>query len=453
MTKNNKSNNKNNNKNTRKKRKQSGGSYTIEELLTHYKYDKIKELLIAKFQNNQSLIDLNRSLLDPFIQNETTDFYNWYISKNPNFLNIVDIDIDDKPLFIPEFNTLIAGICKDLLIMLNQRVYNDSNETNENKKHYAILLNNSIKKHSNNILKINKTQSSNDLLPKEYYNHEKKSITQKKSIVEEEKTKYISKVINKNSLNETEIKTIIDLLNSIETVINEGYRYKTIIMIYTRFLKFTSLDYSKCDSIFEHIIFSYNNTPFIIFPTYYNLDYKNVILLCRAPIINFRFMNRRRLVHKLFYYPCGQIDHDLFHSNTSHNFDFRRFKIDIKTLKTHFTNINTFINSLLVSFNYNLKLSDETKILENTNYENIDNENIKKQCIALLIFYLLHEHRSIPSINFTKKNLLDGKYDEIDFTELITTLQEDKRPKKFHRLLNVNWMSVYAAFKQIIITL
>jgi len=55
-------------------------------------------------------------------------------------------------------------------------------------------------------------------------------------------------------------------------------------------------------------------------------------------------------------------------------------------------------------------------------------------------------------VHFKKSKLLDGTYDKIEFTELISTLQEDKRPK-FHRLLNVNWMSVYIAFKKIITTL
>ena len=314
--------------------------------LTH-----IKELFITTFGKNKK-ISFNSYLRDTFIQgnllNQDSDFYHrWYKKINPDFKIILELKSKDESgneidFRLPEFKIFVANLAKDLLMMILYRKFNDSNETHNNKQKYLKgiykQIENSEKYDNRNAIRTYIIQNNNKITntKKNGYNgynanNEKNEHNRKKtlSVKNSKYTKYHKNQLHryKSKVIETKInkKSVIEklkiLLKTTNEIIGFNYIYIQVQDLYIEFIKLVSIKKSSCLEYIDEIKSIYEFTPYIVYPSYWTLDFKEVVNLCSTPILNFKFMNRRRLVHYDFHDPCDQIDHDIiFHGKISHSF-------------------------------------------------------------------------------------------------------------------------------------
>ena len=116
------------------------------------------------------------------------------------------------------------------------------------------------------------------------------------------------------------------------------------------------------------------NSPYIFLPSFKQLDFYKVIDLCKAPIVNFRLINTRRLVHTGYAYPCIETFHDIFHARqTHHNL------VDTGNLRMLFDTRNATFTRIQNLYHYPKSLVEQPM-----------EEKIKYQNCCIL-FILIHE--------------------------------------------------------------
>lgn len=149
---------------------------------------------------------------------------------------------------------------------------------------------------------------------------------------------------------ERDIKIITNLLTKISKAITNQLHYVECTHIYTDYIKIMSGAYFEhtdelneynselvtqyignnnrelntdkyktyCDQQIDFIL-QILQTPYMIYPTFHQLDYYTVVKTVSAPVINFLITHHRKSVHGNFISPCDQIGHDIiFHSNQTH---------------------------------------------------------------------------------------------------------------------------------------
>ena len=373
--------------------------------LNENKLNNIRELLNKIFEKKQQNFNMNISLQDPFfniptlIDNFNPEYYlKWYIKRNPTYVDWSKLgNIDTKDLKVDGFDTtkleelynggsiyetVLAQICRDLLIMLLDEKHNLDNNVRE------LLTINKVKE------KINKlTDKSSSLEPLKQFSQFSFALQQTKDILNKTSTYHdyltsLSSTNNKNN-NNTKIKKlqkqktnltyntselektkIIELLSKLNECIPK-YDYKDIIIIVIEFIGFMSndemLDYDK----------RLLNTPYLLFPTYTPMTFQNALLISGTPIINFRLTNRIRQIHHTFDSPKADFRHDVEgHASLTH--DFHNPIINT----TKIISINTIITVLYPYFKNNYSKTKR----EHTN----NPEELQKIIMSMILFAIFH---------------------------------------------------------------
>ena len=189
---------------------------------------------------------------DPFFEillKNITDntIYDWYHSFNPDFIPMREIT---RPMV--EYKTLIAGMIKDLIYSL---IFN-------------VKPNNDISYSTFPIIRLNHTMKEN----------------------------------------------IESLLQQIESII-PTFQYSDIINIIKSYMILFETDQMKanqfsCDKeyqIFDILL----ESPYIIFPSFYMLNYDKVVLTLKIPLINYYITKYEHKIHEVYTGACTEIFHDI----------------------------------------------------------------------------------------------------------------------------------------------
>jgi hypothetical protein len=349
-------------------------------------YPKLVEFVKDYFATKKHLFNPLKSLYDPFIQGTTsprenrktyTDFYQWYIEKNPDFGSIAELNI-------PEYKLALVQMCRDLLFLHSRGKY---------------FLSNNARRKTNNLRKTKRngiiTRSNiNTLINKE--------------INDDLTTNTLRKTYGITKINNNGKGKINNLLGLIESKLpSEAYIYVNFIEILYHFLQIMGFNHKSTknsyipvlDRDFEMFKIFFLKMPILIYPTYMQIDFKVVLLLYTSPIVNFRLSNRFRFIHEDNLPPISEIEHDvLFHAERVY-----KFHLNGNDSKKHNFKMNKFIQLLKPHFDYDEKdtsiyLEQESNenilvISEETKIENaiIISDNKKKICFCLLLFQLIHE--------------------------------------------------------------
>lgn len=323
--------------------------------------------------------------------------YAFYISKNPNFIPVNSME---PKMTVPEFQFIIAKIIKDLLVSLffNKMPQLSSNNENAMSIDYQFIA-----------LDLNHPKDAKD-----------------------------AEIVGKIK------ETIFSILIKIAKNISEGFIYIDFIDYLCDYINL----YSGIYFYFKRDCFQYIedfkqilNTPFIILPTFVQIDYKKVLNLIRAPLLNFRLSNSRKKTHNKFTPNCFELFHDiLFHCDKTHN-----LKDYIKLNSVLYEKNNSKLMSLeeINEKYYNINLFFD-KINDLYNYQN--REDIKKYAFCYILFYIFHEFKGIKLIKYIElKDKLLGLIEALIYLNL--------EPVFFNELSKESPISIRNKLKKFILNL
>jgi Fe-S cluster biosynthesis and repair protein YggX len=395
-------------------------------------YQSVKTLVEKIFAgNNIKYFKLDGSMPDPFIKlgdhpfiklgdrdGFTPSFYlDWYKSKNPHFKTHAELEADgidfDTKLGLDGdsiYETMMAQICRDLLIMIYTRKRNMNNNARDSK-----VLQKMYKKYLEELesLKQMFEYNADADIETEITELEDKILileTPESSLSNTHKTKL--KSLKNNLELQTENDIVIDdskkqhlyeLLQQCDDCIRNGYKYSDVFNIIYEYIRWISyarkhkngiISFETASAYFLKSKTLFFEFPYIIFPTYIQISYKYVLYLMCAPIINFRLINRARNIHG--YAGAGIIDwyHDIgFHGNKTHQIDLlsQKYTTDKYIYTKWFENMSSVLSILYQYFNYNKLTIDKISNFDKTQIYNELNDDEKKQIIAILLFILFHE--------------------------------------------------------------
>lgn len=346
----------------------------------------VSKLLVKIFDNNKTMFGMKKSLQDPFLKvlktdpSKTNTFYlDWYLKRNPNyelFSELPDFDTFYDGASI--YETLLAQIARDCLIMLVTKKRPLDNEY----EHEKYQTRNSLMKESNTL----QSQLTTGYIVRD----NKDYIAKKKALINTLLAKE-SESIDKTSISNIFTKKLsnsdilIGQLNALLAEINEciklGYKYKNIYEIIKKFMQYLSDNPDK-----KFTAKSMIETPLLLFPTYSQIHFQDVIVLMSSPIINFRISNRRRQIHSYFANSITDFRHDVVgHGRTTHKIYEEQEK-----MRLWYTEMSKVI-SIFFKYFYNdtqpLKFETEARTII---YDILDPKN-KKLIICVVLFCLLHE--------------------------------------------------------------
>lgn len=411
----------------------------------------IAKLIEKIYNGKEKNFDMDVSLQDPFffipklIPNFTPEYYmKFYLKRNPDFKEMRDLPtFDTKDLKVDGFDTtkiekvynggsiyetLLAQICRDLLIILLTNKHNVDNNVRQ-----ILTLENikaKIQKYEKQIEKLEyEKKSYNNPLANFQFEQAKRKLDKLR-----EYSKYLNSPTNNNKNNNkkmkkqleflnpdidsTESNYIVQLLKNINECTN-NYFYKDILNIILDFIELMSDD----NVYFERLNLSLAS-PLIIFPTYTQINFENVLILCGLPIINFRLTNRVRKVHDFYLSAKGDFLHDVYgHGALTHNVEYPVIKKII--------NMNKIITVLYPYFNYSILEDGQIKT--------------QKTIMAMILFAIFHP--TMKSQEFYQtffKNILNemnemnddkNKEQSIKFTdELIEIIKHISKVDNFSRV-------------------
>jgi hypothetical protein len=257
---------------------------------------------------------------------------------------------DGKQVRVPEYRFLVAQMIKDLLV--------------------ALYLGKMPQLHKNN-------KGENTSLTIAFENIELNSYIEEARKIKEK---------------------IFKILIKIEENIRKEYVYIDFIDYLHDYLDiFSGITYDYLKEKFflkKQILF----TPFIIIPTLTQIDFKKVINLVKAPLLNFRMLNRRMKTHNRFRNPYFEIFHDLnSHCNWTHNINKYitgssyktyndKYFLNSKNITFSKEEITKSIGSLRSTYQH---INESLKKIEDLyNYET---KNEEKYSYAIFLFFILHE--------------------------------------------------------------
>jgi hypothetical protein len=258
----------------------------------------------------------SRNSADKFLHN-VPDLFAWYKTKNPDFKPLSQL----PDLQMPEFATLLLTIAMNVMKVLIEKKYPGSRHKNKVTKTSLNTLksyytnNNSSAKYLNKPLRLTRKNNKNN-----------------------------NKRIENDNKEFLKLKSILGDIND-ETKLNVNnprlpnyFSYKAITEIYLKFIVYMSGNFKiqnfnldeinqnyngkmefKCECYIDYVKRIYNYTPFIIFPTFNQLNELIVLKTMSAPVINFLITYSRFLSHNDYLSPCNHIEHDLwFHGEKTH---------------------------------------------------------------------------------------------------------------------------------------
>lgn len=389
--------------------------------------------LISKIFNGDNIkyFKLDGSMPDPFIKLADRDdfipsFYlDWYMSKNPEFKTHAEmklentdfntnIGLDGKGDSI--YETTIAQICRDILIM----IYTSKRNMNNNARNSKVL-----EKHLKERLNTRKGDVES-LNPELQQNIDKiKEIQQNIANLEESKKVLSKPATNLSNNNKTKINSLknlyelqtekdleiddpkkqllFELLHCCNNCIEIGYKYRDVFNIiyryvfwlsYNRKIKNGVIDFNEASQYFIESEKLFFNSHYIIFPTYTQISYKYVLYLMCSPIINFRLINRARNIHHVAGPSIIDWYHDIaFHGNYTHQIRLlsQKYSTDKDIYLKWFSNMSSILSILYPYYNYT-QLTINKKINSDKiyTYDELEDDK-KKQIIAILLFIFFHE--------------------------------------------------------------
>lgn len=317
--------------------------------------------------------------------------YYWYINKNPMFkpMHLASIKL-------PEAKTLIKNMIKNLLIFyiteippeLNNKKVEESLYLKEQKVR-TIGKSKGLSK-LNRLSNLKKTKSKKSSESQNNSNRVKN--TEKKTANNTENNAFLKSIKE----------LIITCLYNIQLLIIGSYNYIEFINCIIEYITIFSgniLDRECSQNI--GMLEKLKNTPFIIFPTIYQINIKKVMKTLCAPILNFRLSNKIVLIHSNIFHPCMELEHDLrFHCNLTHNIlakiqaftDAELININVdkpyfadlsNTMKTIYASKNNIISKIFPLIDYPV-INDESST-------EIKLEFYEKYLNASLLFIFFHE--------------------------------------------------------------
>ena len=385
-------------------------------------YSNIIILLQKVFiSNNYKNFHMDKSLSGPLIDIQKYKIFNsnyyfdWYQSYNPNFLNINLLEIEktkfkinignEEPVSI--YETLIAQICRDICIMLMTRKLNINNNFRTKNSRYKKIEDIKAKISRNEAKK--KTQIPNSQIKKLTYIIGES--TKELKILEEYKNNNNISKFAKNINSNISDKLLI-LLTSCEECIQTDYPYENVVNIFMNYIGILSDTYLPT---IEESIQKILNSPYIFYPTYTQISYKSVVLLCTAPIINFRISNRKRFVHEALVLPYNDYMHDVdYHSSISHKYGQTLNENQFNTRFELFKNLIGIFYDDIIRNDDNAKIysfilfvlfhEDQYKsILKNI----IFNAELKNNNRYRIINFPLIDFKKIYKTNITDKEIIE----------------------------------------------
>jgi len=240
--------------------------------------------------------------------------------------------------------------------------------------------------------------------------------------------------INKTEESKIELfkKEISNILTEIDQNIAKGFKYVEFIYCISNYLNlFSSIDFNsknpdENECVYNIIFFKkLLLTPFIIFPTIIQINFKKTINLICAPLLNFRLSNSRKKIHKFYNNPCSEILHDIqVHCAKTHGIysfigkvftnkeeyiksqinrpTLERMTLEIINLKKTYDMYNDFFEKIKNLFNY-------------------ENEKEQKYINTIFLFFIFHETHGIYIISF--EDLIDHlKKDKI---KILTSIKKE----------------------------
>jgi len=413
----------------------------------------LKSLIEEVFDQKQKNFDMNVSLKDPFLQNNTTNpnyFVEWYNNKNPNW----ELTKEIKHVEMPEYKTLLAQIGRDCLIMIltgNKNLNNTYRSINNITEEYQTLMfdlaasqkqleNNSdnndkkrqVKNYTKKLQPYEKFFSNNTLKNKSSNNLSHNNVLTKAK-------KHFLKAINNTSKKEFE-----ELINHINICISSKYMYVNVLNIIFTFIYIISNTPHEYRTDIENNL---ENNIHILFPTYQTLNFQSVVLLTSAPIVNFRISNRIRKVHRSFVIPLRDCHHDLGHAEISHKYNksYAQTFFSKRLIEEHIKK-RQLLNEKIFTYYFcnDCTLKDDKKEYQDPGlitFENLSKQN-QKNVYALILFSLLHE---VPKIEFLNASIIESLIPRIK--------NENNFNKKYPFVDKLDWRSAcenfYTIYKQI----
>ena len=153
-----------------------------------------------------------------------------------------------------------------------------------------------------------------------------------------------------------------------------------------------------CDYYIDYVKRIYKYTPFIIYPTFNQVNQLTVLKTMASPVINFLITYTRVKSHDEYLAPCYHIDHDiLFHG-----------------IKTHLLLYNFIDNKIIITSNnyrYNFLI---TKSLNLSNYTQQIKE-LYSNIISKIFNKLISSNMTVLEIN----NIFNVFHEYTDITNLL----------------------------------
>jgi hypothetical protein len=230
-----------------------------------------------------------------------------------------------------------------------------------------------------------------------------------------------------------------EILNELEKIIRDGYLYKDIInCIYNYLILFDSMlnnnSYRKDCNLLLDLLAS----PYIIYPSFHQIDIYKVNLTISAPFLNFLLSNNTHKSHSSSVTPCYELYHDIdFH----YNFMTMQFFKDLFNIRNKnknnnnnnninylIKNINKNINLFIIYFNFNNSIIQKLKdklIFKRTKNNSFNTYKTKENYMNSIIFFLIfHE-------DYFYKRLFELSSYHIKLTEN----SQEKFEKNFEEIL------------------
>jgi hypothetical protein len=311
------------------------------------------------------------------------DPYGWYYSKNPSFKTI-----NQEELKVPEFMFIVYIMIKDLIVLcITQRM--------------PQILASEQKLYGDN-------ENETSRMPAKYH------LRSQELAKLESDSEHMRKIVE----------MAIDLIVEGVRVINSGFNYSLFINFLIRYSSLFSLGKDEIEEVEKtkviadtqlnwncHESFSVMRkmleTPFILLPTTGQINYVKTIDLIKAPIVNFRLSNNRRMLHNSYAAPCEEFLHDIkVHGTATHGVNYyledikKNNNAQILNLHELYYLKHTNLNLIKKYYTYD---PDKIKAMKFENDEHLDTNFLNplektKFYYAIILFQIFHEFKSFDHI-------------------------------------------------------
>jgi hypothetical protein len=355
---------------------------------------------ITKFVQEYRYISRNNN--DDFL-GKVENLLEWYKTKNEDFSILSSINDGNGP-HMPEFHTLLVTITLNIIKVLSTQKFPGRRTEHTNIKTPRALSHR--KSHALYDKKINSdSDNDNDIAWKELLNGLLAKIAELNT-TDSDRPDYYSYL----NIMDIYLQYII-YMSGIKikvSKIKEKLKNSSYDLINSRYINnINTNDITLCENYILYLYYIFNNTPFILYPTFVQLAEKKVLKTLSAPVVNFYLSYTRTNSHNYFIPPCYHVEHDvIFHGTLTH----------FHLLNTFPSHAPAFERQLLVNYKKLVitKMDDNIKSRLKAIYENLLNPffnytilNGSPEIINIL-FNLFHEHMDCT------KTIFDDIYTDFD---------------------------------------